>query len=32
VDDTGATFVGALDTTYTFRIEATDNVSNTSPF
>ena len=29
VDYTGATFVGVLDTTYTFRIKATDNVSNT---
>jgi hypothetical protein len=32
VSDTGATFVGALDYTYTFRIKATDNVSNTPPF
>ncbi|HEX9679788.1 MAG TPA: RHS repeat-associated core domain-containing protein, partial [Candidatus Saccharimonadales bacterium] len=30
VDYTGATFVGALDYTYTFRIKATDNVSNTT--
>jgi hypothetical protein len=30
VDYTGATFVGALDYTYTFRLKATDNVSNTT--
>jgi hypothetical protein len=30
VDYTGATFVGTLDYTYTFRIKATDNVSNTT--
>ena len=30
VDYTGATFVGTLDYTYTFRLKATDNVSNTT--
>jgi hypothetical protein len=31
VDYTGATFVGTLDYTYTFRLKATDNVANTAP-